>query len=73
MPKVDKPNIIILWGDDIGWWNISYNSRGQMGYTRLTSIASPTRASHSPTITASRAALQAAQRSSPVKTRFALG
>ncbi len=28
----DKPNILILWGDDIGWWNISYNSRGQMGY-----------------------------------------
>jgi arylsulfatase A-like enzyme len=32
MPKTDKPNILILWGDDIGWWNISYNSRGQMGY-----------------------------------------
>ncbi len=28
----DKPNILILWGDDIGWWNISFNSRGQMGY-----------------------------------------
>jgi arylsulfatase A-like enzyme len=27
-----KPNILILFGDDIGWWNISYNSRGQMGY-----------------------------------------
>ena len=27
-----KPNFLILWGDDIGWWNISYNSRGQMGY-----------------------------------------
>ena len=32
MPKASKPNILILWGDDIGWWNISYNSRGQMGY-----------------------------------------
>jgi arylsulfatase A-like enzyme len=31
MPK-GKPNILIMWGDDIGWWNISYNSRGQMGY-----------------------------------------
>jgi arylsulfatase A-like enzyme len=30
--KGKKPNILILWGDDIGWWNISYNSRGQMGY-----------------------------------------
>ncbi len=28
----EQPNILILWGDDIGWWNISYNSRGQMGY-----------------------------------------
>ncbi|TAV84729.1 arylsulfatase [Rhizobium leguminosarum] len=32
MTKKRKPNILILWGDDIGWWNISYNSRGQMGY-----------------------------------------
>ena len=32
MAKSKKPNILILWGDDIGWWNISYNSRGQMGY-----------------------------------------
>src|SRR6516225_1713834 len=32
MAKTGKPNILILWGDDIGWWNISYNSRGQMGY-----------------------------------------
>jgi len=27
-----KPNILVLWGDDVGWWNISYNSKGQMGY-----------------------------------------
>src|SRR5690348_18287461 len=32
MASAAKPNILILWGDDIGWWNISYNSRGQMGY-----------------------------------------
>ena len=32
MARTDKPNILILWGDDIGWWNISYNNRGQMGY-----------------------------------------
>jgi arylsulfatase len=30
--SIGKPNILILWGDDIGWWNISFNSRGQMGY-----------------------------------------
>ena len=27
-----KPNILILWGDDIGVWNISHFSRGSMGY-----------------------------------------
>ena len=27
-----QPNILILWGDDIGMWNCSYFSRGQMGY-----------------------------------------
>jgi arylsulfatase A-like enzyme len=33
MAQTKKPNILILWGDDIGWWNVSFNSRGQMGYT----------------------------------------
>ena len=28
----DKPNILVLWGDDIGMQNISYNNRGMMGY-----------------------------------------
>ena len=32
MAKTDKPNILILWGDDIGIWNISHFSRGMMGY-----------------------------------------
>jgi arylsulfatase len=27
-----QPNILILWGDDVGWWNLSYNNRGQMVY-----------------------------------------
>ena len=27
-----KPNILILWGDDIGWFNISANNHGMMGY-----------------------------------------
>jgi arylsulfatase len=26
-----QPNILILQGDDIGTWNISYFSRGMMG------------------------------------------
>ena len=28
----DRPNVLILWGDDIGWYNISHNNRGAMGY-----------------------------------------
>jgi arylsulfatase len=27
-----QPNILILWGDDIGYWNISHNNHGMMGY-----------------------------------------
>ncbi len=27
-----KPNILVLWGDDIGWYNISHNNRGAMEY-----------------------------------------
>ena len=27
-----KPNILILWGDDIGMWNVSRYSQGMMGY-----------------------------------------
>ena len=27
-----KPNILVVWGDDIGTWNISHNNRGMMGY-----------------------------------------
>jgi arylsulfatase len=28
----DKPNILVIWGDDIGYWNISHNNHGMMGY-----------------------------------------
>ena len=27
-----RPNIVVIWGDDIGFWNISAYSRGMMGY-----------------------------------------
>ena len=27
-----KPNILIIWGDVIGYWNISAYSKGMMGY-----------------------------------------
>jgi arylsulfatase A-like enzyme len=32
MAKTDKPNILIIWGDDIGWFNISAYNHGVMGY-----------------------------------------
>ena len=32
LAQSDKPNILIIWGDDIGTWNISHNNRGMMGY-----------------------------------------
>jgi arylsulfatase A-like enzyme len=30
--KQDKPNILVIWGDDIGWSNISKYNHGIMGY-----------------------------------------
>jgi arylsulfatase A-like enzyme len=30
--SADRPNILVIWGDDIGTWNVSHNSRGMMGY-----------------------------------------
>ena len=28
----DRPDILVIWGDDIGTTNISYNNRGLLGY-----------------------------------------
>ncbi|MBW1811894.1 MAG: arylsulfatase, partial [Deltaproteobacteria bacterium] len=28
----EKPNILVIMGDDIGYWNLSYNNRGMMEY-----------------------------------------
>ncbi len=30
--QTDRPNILIIWGDDIGYWNISAYNMGMMGY-----------------------------------------
>jgi len=27
-----RPNILVIFGDDIGYWNISFNNHGMMGY-----------------------------------------
>jgi len=29
----DKPNILVIWGDDIGMWNVGANTHGMMGKT----------------------------------------
>jgi arylsulfatase len=31
-PSGRPPNILIIWGDDIGYWNVSANNQGMMGY-----------------------------------------
>lgn len=28
-----QPNILVIWGDDIGWQNVSAYGMGTMGYT----------------------------------------
>jgi len=28
----DKPNILVIWGDDVGWSNVSAYNLGMMGY-----------------------------------------
>ena len=32
MAQTDKPNIVVIWGDDIGMTNLSCYSDGLMGY-----------------------------------------
>ena len=74
MAEVDKPNILIIWGDDIGYWNISRYSMGMMGYQ--TPQHRPHRGGKgrpSPIGTASRAARLGARASSPVRTQSAPG
>jgi len=64
MPEQKKPNILFIMADDIGWFNISCNNNGIMGYRTPTSTVSRKRARTSPIAMASRAA-PAARRSSP--------
>lgn len=28
----EKPNVLVIWGDDIGWSNVGFNNNGLMGY-----------------------------------------
>jgi arylsulfatase len=31
-PAAGKPNILVIWGDDVGYWNLSAYNQGMMGY-----------------------------------------
>ena len=66
-----KPNILVIMGDDIGYWNISAYNRGMMGYRTPNIDRIATRARSSPTTTASNPAPPAAPRSSPGSPRCA--
>ena len=44
MAATKKPNILVIWGDDIGIWNLSCYSHGTMGYQTPTSTASQRKA-----------------------------
>jgi hypothetical protein len=58
-----KPNIVVIFGDDIGYWNLGAYTHGMMG-RHPASTASPATARSSPTTMGSRAALPAARPSS---------
>ncbi len=71
MAKQDKPNILVIFGDDIGMWNVGAYTHGMMGHTpNIDSIAQAT-ACCSPITTGSRAAPPDARRSSWARCRSA--
>ena len=72
MPKSSKPNILILWGDDIGIWNVSHFSRGMMGYRTPNIDRVAAEGVTFTDTTPSRAVRQAVPASSPARTRSAL-
>ena len=62
-----QPNIIMIMGDDIGWFNIGAYNQGIMSGGRRISTGWRPRACGSPTTTPRRAARRAAPTSSPAK------
>ena len=68
-----KPNILVIMGDDIGYWNISAYNRGMMGTAHRTSTALPTKERFSLTTTASNPAPPALPRLSPARVRSRTG
>jgi hypothetical protein len=60
-----KPNILVIMGDDVGWFNVGAYHQGIMSGKRRTSTSSPPGACALPTTTPKQAAPQAAPISSP--------
>ena len=66
-----KPNILVIFGDDIGTWNVGAYTHGMMGRTpNIDRIGNEGHALHR-SLRASRAAPPAARRSSWVRCRSA--
>jgi hypothetical protein len=63
-----KPNIVVIWGDDIGMTNLSCYSDGLMGYRTPNIDRTGQEGMLLPTTTASKAARPDDRRSSPVST-----
>ena len=69
----DKPNILVIWGDDIGYWNVSAYNQGMMGYETPNIDSVAKEGNFSPTGTPSRVAPPGGRPSFSGSTRFAPG
>jgi hypothetical protein len=69
----EQPNILVIWGDDIGMSNLSSYSNGVMGYRTPHIDRIAERVDCSPTTTVNRAARLVGPRSSAVRTPSAPG
>ncbi|GAM71133.1 arylsulfatase [Vibrio sp. JCM 19236] len=63
----DKPNILAIFGDDIGIWNVGAYNQGMMATTRQTSTVSQTKVRYSPITMVNNLVLRAVQPLSQVK------
>jgi arylsulfatase A-like enzyme len=65
MAKSDKPNILFIMSDDIGWFNVSCYNHGIMGYRTPNIDRIAAEGAMFTDSTASRVVLPAERRSSP--------
>ena len=72
-PATAKPNIVVIWGDDIGQSNVSAYSTGVMGYGRRISTASPRRHDVHRLLRRAKLHRRPGRRSSPASAGFRTG